>query len=175
LFESLAEAVIAVNFVNHCKEFSMMVRVRDLTFVSIFSVLLLLSAGCVSQDGNDPGGNTANTAPANSNVSTNSNINIGRKLTEQEGSLLMASAKGETKTVKDLLDKGVYVDTRDADSGTTPLGHAVWGGHADTARLLIERGADVNAKTNEGLSVLTFATMQKHKDLADMLKKAGAK
>ena len=151
-----------------------MASVRDLIFVSSFSVLLL-SAGCVSQDGNEAGNNTTNTAPANSNVSTNSSINIGRKLNEQEGSLLIAAAKGDTKTVKDLLDKGVNVDTHDSKDDTTPLGHAVWGGHADTARLLIERGADVNAKTKEGHSVLTFATMQKHDDLAEMLRKAGAK
>jgi ankyrin repeat protein len=152
-----------------------MARVRNLIFVSIFSLLLLMSAGCVSQDGNEAGGNTANTAPANSNVSTNSSINVGRKLSEQEGSLLIAAAKGDTKTVKDLLDKGVNVNTRDSNGNTTPLGHAVWGGHVDTARLLIERGADVNAKTNEGHSVLTFATMQKHDDLAEILRKAGAK
>lgn len=151
-----------------------MVRARDLIFVSIFLVLPL-SAGCVSQDGNEAAGNTANTAPANSNVATNSSINIGRKLSEQEGSLLIAAAKGDTKTVKDLLDKGVNVNTRDSDSGTSALGHAVYGGHADTVQLLIERGADVNAKTNEGHSVLAFATMRNHKDLAEILRKAGAK
>ena len=77
--------------------------------------------------------------------------------------------------VKEMLDAGVQVDTRDLNVGLTPLGHAAWFGHIETAQLLIERGADVNARKRDGTSVLMLATMRGHKDMAEILKKAGAK
>ena len=147
-----------------------MTHIRKLIFLTI---LLTLTAGCGVEDGEQTS-NSGNTAAANSNAPVNPGTTAGRKLTEPEGALLIAAAKGDTKTVKDLLDKGVNVDTRDPSGSTTPLGHAVWGGHDETARLLIERGADVNAKTDAGLSILAFATTRKHKDLADMLRAKGA-
>lgn len=97
------------------------------------------------------------------------------KLSEQESALIIAAAAGDTAKVKEMLDQGVSVETRDLDVGLTPLGHAAWFGHIDTARLLIEKGADVNAKKSDGTSVLVIATMRNHKDLANMLIKAGAK
>jgi ankyrin repeat protein len=149
-----------------------MPHIRKLIFLTI---LLTLTAGCGNLEDGDASSNSANTTAANSNATVNAGTTAGRKLSEQEGALLIAAAKGDTKTVKGLLDKGVNVDTRDPSGNTTPLGHAVWGGHDDTARLLIERGADVNAKTDAGVSILAFATTRKHKDLADMLRDKGAK
>ncbi|MFH1995611.1 MAG: ankyrin repeat domain-containing protein, partial [Candidatus Omnitrophota bacterium] len=35
--------------------------------------------------------------------------------------------------------------------------------------------ADVNAKNNIGMTVLTYATLGGHKDIVELLKKAGAK
>lgn len=144
-----------------------MSRLRNLIFLSC---LLVAFAGCESEEGGDLSG--GNTQPANSTAPRPSSA--AARLPDQESALMIAAAKGDTKTVKDLLDKGVKVDTRDPDGNATALCHAAWFGHAETAQLLIERGADVNAKKSDGTSVLTLAAARNHKDLVDMLKKAGA-
>jgi ankyrin repeat protein len=134
----------------------------------LLSCSLVVFAAC--SEGDDPAGNTNKTPPASTPV-----VSTAPKLSEPEQALILASAKGDTNAVKDLLDKGVAVDTRDPDGGTTPLGHAAWFGNAATAQLLIERGADVNAKKTDGATVLQLATLRKHNDIVAMLKKAGAK
>jgi ankyrin repeat protein len=88
---------------------------------------------------------------------------------------MIGAATGDVEMVKAALAQGVKVDTRDPDGNATALCHAAWFGRADTARLLIERGADVNARKSDGASVLQLATMRGHNDLAEMLKKAGAR
>ena len=95
-------------------------------------------------------------------------------LNEQEAALKAAAVKGDTDAVKALLDKGTKVDARDEDGGTA-LGHAVWFGHVETVRLLIDRGADVNAKKRDGLTPLQLANASNHPEIAEVLKKAGAR
>ena len=131
------------------------------------AVLLSALASCQSEKEEDPSENSSNPQ-----ATTASNT---AKLSEQESGLVTAAANGDTKKVKEMLDKGVNVDTRDLEVGLTPLGHSAWFGHIDTAKPLIERAADVNAKKSDGTSVLMLATMRNHKDVADMLRRAGAK
>lgn len=45
----------------------------------------------------------------------------------------------------------------------------------NAVKLLIELGADVNAKDSEGISVLTYAMLYGKNDIADLLRVAGAK
>lgn len=49
------------------------------------------------------------------------------------------------ETVKLLLENGAKINMRDEEIGDTPLYNAIGDGHADVVRLLVERGADVNA------------------------------
>jgi len=148
-----------------------MSRLRNLI---LLSCLIMPFAGCMSQEGGGSTENTVNAPPANSAAPSRANATAPR-LSDQESAMMIAAAEGNTNKVKDLLDKGVNVDTRDPEGNATPLCHAAWFGHADTAQLLINRGADVNAKKSDGASVLTLATERGHKDLVEMLKKAGAK
>jgi ankyrin repeat protein len=60
--------------------------------------------------------------------------------------LLLAAKFGDPDSVKTWLDMGASVDALEADlDGLTPLMVAAQCGHARVARLLIERGANVNA------------------------------
>src|SRR5947207_9068830 len=64
--------------------------------------------------------------------------------------LMTASSVGDLNSVKVLLDRGAAVDTRDRTFQQTALMFAVRDNHPDVVRLLVERGADVNAKTKQG-------------------------
>ena len=146
---------------------------RGLTIIFL-SALLILFTGCQDQN-SDPSANPG--ARETTNTSNTARTNQVAGLSEPEAALIDAAMKGDTQRVKDLLDrKGVKVNMKDAQ-GTTPLALAAWFGHTDTATLLIERGADVNAKksSSDDSSVLALATIKGHKDIVELLKKAGAK
>jgi ankyrin repeat protein len=67
-----------------------------------------------------------------------------------ETPLMTASKVGDLASVKLLLDRGAVVDTRDPEFQQTALMVAVRDNHPDVVRLLVERHADVNAKTRTG-------------------------
>jgi ankyrin repeat protein len=70
------------------------------------------------------------------------------RLTRDESALLVAADAGDLDKVKELITKGVPVDTRTRDpflTNTTPLMWAAVKGHYEVARYLIENGADVQA------------------------------
>jgi ankyrin repeat protein len=47
-------------------------------------------------------------------------------------------------------------------------------GHAQTAKLLIDRGAEVNARDNRGKTALAMAVEGRHKETEALLRRAGA-
>jgi len=49
---------------------------------------------------------------------------------------------------------------------------AAHSGHADTVRILLQNGADVNAANDEGMTALKSAEKRSYEDIVDMLKKA---
>jgi ankyrin repeat protein len=58
-----------------------------------------------------------------------------------------------------------------AEEGWTPLHDAARGGHKEIAELLIAKGADLNAKDNDGETPLDWAKGE----TADILRKHGGK
>ncbi|MBA3735028.1 MAG: ankyrin repeat domain-containing protein [Actinobacteria bacterium] len=56
-----------------------------------------------------------------------------------------AAALGRTDTLRELLDEDVSRASAFGDDGFHPLGLACFFGHVEAARLLLERGADVDA------------------------------
>jgi ankyrin repeat protein len=56
-----------------------------------------------------------------------------------------AAALGKTDRLRELLDEDATRANAFGDDGFHPLGLACFFGHVDSARLLLERGADVNA------------------------------
>lgn len=85
-----------------------------------------------------------------------------------------ASFKGNTEVVKYLvsLDK-VDVNAKEA-RGFTALHYAVYSNSNDSVTALIEAGADVNAVSNDGLSVLAIAEMTQNAPVIKALKDKGA-
>jgi ankyrin repeat protein len=89
-------------------------------------------------------------------------------------SLIEAASKGDTKTVKMLLDKGISPNAKDA-GGRTALTEAAWNGQTETVKLLLERGADPNIKKSDGASPADLAKGQNHKEIEEILRNAPAK
>ena len=66
------------------------------------------------------------------------------RASDSELNVFEAAALGETDRVLALLDQDASLANAFGDDGFHPLGLACFFGHPDTARLLLERGADVN-------------------------------
>lgn len=64
-----------------------------------------------------------------------------------EADLIEAADNGDTRRVRDLLDKGAKLETRDAQTTWTPLMWAARRGHVATVKLLLARGARVNVRS----------------------------
>ncbi len=80
---------------------------------------------------------------------------------------LIAAIRHGEKAVKQLLNKGAKVDSRmlapgTSDDGRTALQCALAWGKTSAARLLIEKGADVNAKCSSGIDVISCALFGSH-------------
>lgn len=88
--------------------------------------------------------------------------------------LFEVAASGDNKAVKQFLDNGAYVNVRDPD-GRTPLTEACWNNNIATVKLLLDKGANPNAKKNDGATPLSIAKSKGHKEIVELLQKAGAK
>ena len=86
-----------------------------------------------------------------------------------ETPLHVAASEGKANAVKVLLDKGAKIEAKDRDSGWTPLMTAVSApfasatdsasvsAYTDTVQLLVDKGANVNARSKTGETVLASA------------------
>lgn len=90
-------------------------------------------------------------------------------------SLVIAAKDGNLSMAQGLLEKGVSPDVRDSD-GVPALMWASEGGHIEIVRLLLDRGADVNAKrTKDGTTILMETAEEGHTDVVNLLLDRGAK
>jgi len=85
-----------------------------------------------------------------------------------------ATYKGNTNIVKLLLASGVPPNLRINDQYGTALMLAVIHGHKDLASLLLEKGAEVSAKNQDGTTPLIFAAINGHIKIMQLLFKNGA-
>ena len=85
--------------------------------------------------------------------------------------IFLSSCRTVSQGPKPVLEKAQPVNAL----GATPLHEAARNGHLETARVLLDRGADVNARDSRGLTPLHYAASNGHLDTARMLVKMGAK
>ena len=82
----------------------------------------------------------------------------------------------KTKEIAELLIvEGADVHAKGAMFGYTPLHNAAFGGHKETVELLISEGADMNVKCSNQNTPLDVAIKYKRTEVADLLRKHGAK
>jgi ankyrin repeat protein len=89
--------------------------------------------------------------------------------------LLAATRKGDLAQVKALLDKGVSVNSK-TPYGQTPLFFACDRGYTEIAKLLVDRGAEVNVEdTFYHATPISWAARKNHTDIVLLLLDHGAK
>jgi uncharacterized protein len=87
--------------------------------------------------------------------------------------LLSAVAGGDVGVVRELLDAGVDVESRQ-EGGFTALHGAAAGGDEAIVRLLLERGADPAARTDAGKTAQDIARDRGKTEAADLLASASS-
>jgi ankyrin repeat protein len=91
-----------------------------------------------------------------------------------------ASALGRTERVRELVDADPSLANAWADDGFQPLGLASFFGQPETARVLVERGADVNSASRNQMKVMPLHSAAAAQDpqvryeIAELLLEAGA-
>jgi ankyrin repeat protein len=65
-----------------------------------------------------------------------------------------AAASGQTTRLRELLDDDPSLTNAWAEDGFQPLGLACFFGHVEAARLLVERGAEVNSASRNEMKVM---------------------
>lgn len=73
--------------------------------------------------------------------------------------------------VRLLIEENAYIDAA-SPNDTTPLMMAARYGHPDSVRALIELGADVSLRNQQGLDARDFALLADRRDIADLLTRA---
>jgi ankyrin repeat protein len=91
--------------------------------------------------------------------------------------LYMASSRGHVEVVRFLLDRGANLNKECGDvygARWTPLHAALDTGALETASVLLEHGANVDGRTEEGWSPLHFAARQGYLEVVQLLLDRGA-
>lgn len=89
-----------------------------------------------------------------------------------ETALMLAAWKNRPEAVRWLLDRGARPN-RD-ERAWTALHYAAFAGHADLVDTLLQAGADINARSTNGSTVIMMAAREGHAALAKRLLEAGA-
>ncbi|KAI4157307.1 MAG: hypothetical protein LQ342_008389 [Letrouitia transgressa] len=95
--------------------------------------------------------------------------NLQHRSDFHHSALRICARAGLTQLCKVLLQMGTSVDINYTFSGTTPLHLASASGHYDTARLLLEYGADTGAMTTLGETPLDIATQYGNREVIELL------
>ncbi len=85
--------------------------------------------------------------------------------------LLEAAAIGNAAQLAALIQGGVGIESKHPKLGVTALIRAASLGHADCVRLLMDRGADKEAKDKNGMTALICAASSGHADCVRLLLK----
>lgn len=88
--------------------------------------------------------------------------------------LHMATSGSKVDLLKYLLDQGFEVNFKDTMRQTTALLRAVYNGNIEAARLLAQRGADVNAPDVLAMTPVMLAVKKGYKDLVELFLSRGA-
>ena len=95
-------------------------------------------------------------------------------LSDKDAELLEAIDKDDIAAARAALSNGANVNTIVNRIDMTAIMRASGRGHADIVKLLLEKGANVNAKSIHGYTALTAASRNGHADIVKLLIDSGA-
>ena len=78
-----------------------------------------------------------------------------------------AARKGDLTALQQHIDAGIDIEDRDEEHESTPLHHAAYYGQVETVKWLVEKGADKNARNNDGNTPLDAAYARMESDEFD--------
>ena len=111
----------------------------------VLIVTLIAFPGCRNKSGNKTEGIT----PVSVSTGIPDTVLISR--------IFEASLNGQLSQLKNLIDGGFDVNSRDKD-GSTALMYAAYNGHVDVMRELILKGASINLQDSNGRTALMMAS-----------------
>jgi hypothetical protein len=85
-----------------------------------------------------------------------------------------AARQGDLSLVSNMLEQDPGLVSSTDESDCTPLHYAASGGFLQLSRLLLERGADVNAESYDHEAPLHWAVLRRHDDVVQLLLANGA-
>jgi len=88
--------------------------------------------------------------------------------------LHVASFYGLLSVLKAILETGVDVNFKDSKFGPTPLSRAAENGHEAVVKMLLEKGANVDSKNDNGQTPLSWAVENRHEAVVKLLLEKGA-
>ena len=78
-----------------------------------------------------------------------------------------AARKGDLTALQQHIDAGIDIEVRDEEHKSTPLHHAAYFGQLETVKWLVEKGAGMNARNNDGSTPLDAAYARMESDEFD--------
>jgi len=88
--------------------------------------------------------------------------------------LILAARSGDARVVRSMVERGEDVDQLGGVNGWTPLMHAIHKNHPDVALLLLDLGADSNARGKRGATPLMLAAPRGQVAVVKALLRRGA-
>ena len=73
------------------------------------------------------------------------------------GDIWTAARKGDLTALQQHMNAGIDIEDRDEEHESTPLHHAAYYGQVETVKWLVEKGAGMNARNNDGNTPLGVA------------------
>ena len=83
------------------------------------------------------------------------------------GDIWTAARKGDLTALQQHMDAGIDIEVRDEKDKSTPLHHAAYFGQLETVKWLVEKGAGMNARNNDGSTPLDAAYARMESDEFD--------
>ncbi|MHC4643268.1 MAG: ankyrin repeat domain-containing protein, partial [Planctomycetota bacterium] len=96
------------------------------------------------------------------------------KAKEQTVDIWTAAATGNIEAIKQHVAAGTDLNAKEPSGGSTPLMIAALVGQTEAAKLLIEEGANINARSNDGGTALHAAAFFCHTEIVKLLLGKGA-